>query len=262
MAVIATWNVNSIRTRQNHFRNWVKERSPDIVLLQELKCTDQDFPKVLAHDLGYNFEVFGQKSYNGVAILAKGAIADVTRGLPGFEDEAARYIEAEIEGGIYASVYVPNGQEVGSEKFAYKLAFMKALTAHLATYINQDQITVIGGDYNIAPFPVDGHTAEFFETNRILCSPQERLALYELLNLGYQDAIRDLYPADLEIGRDLFSWWDYRAGSFENNKGYRIDHLLVSPKAADQLKCGGIDLETRSAQQPSDHAPVWIEIDT
>lgn len=260
MPTVATWNVNSIRIRQDHFKNWVHERQPDVILLQELKCIEQDFPRVMAHDLGYNFAVHGQKSYNGVAILAKSPINDVTRGLRGFEDENARYIEAEIDGAIYASVYVPNGQEVGCDKYDYKLAFMEALTKHVSPYCDLDQVTIIGGDYNIAPFPQDGHTPSRFDENRILISMLERQSLHRLMNRGFKDALRHLHPYDLqgEGQEGLFTWWDYRAGSFENNRGYRIDHLMISPFTCDKIKAAGVDHETRAALKPSDHAPVWL----
>jgi exodeoxyribonuclease-3 len=261
MTTIATWNVNSIRTRLPHLTAWVKERSPDIILLQELKCMDDVFPREAIEDLGYNIAVRGQKAYNGVAILSKTPIEDIVYTLPTFEqDQEARYIEAVVGGIRVASVYVPNGQEVGSEKFAYKLTFLEALRTHCQTLLMHDEAVILGGDYNIAPFLADAHTAEAFAKERLLCSKEERQAFHRLMTLGYVDGFRLLYPDILPQNQRLFSWWDYRTGAYGENKGYRIDHLLCSPQAADLVKAAGIDQETRGEQQPSDHAPVWIQL--
>lgn len=261
MTTLATWNVNSLRTRLEHLRKWVGERNPDIILLQELKCQEAHFPREEIEDLGYNVALLGQKSYNGVAILSKNPLEDIVYGLPTFpEDEQARYIEAFVEGVRVASVYVPNGQEVGSEKFAYKMAFLKALTQHGQNLLGQDEPLVIAGDYNIAPFVSDGHTPERFKEERILCSLQEREALRSLYNTGFVDGFRLKYPAILKDNQQLFSWWDYRSTSYQNNKGYRIDHLLLSPEAADLIQDAGIDHSIREDQRPSDHAPVWIQM--
>lgn len=262
MTIIATWNVNSLRTRLEHLRKWVGERDPDIILLQELKCQEAHFPREEIEDLGYNVALLGQKSYNGVAILSKAPLEDVVYGLPTFpDDEQARYIEAFVEGVRVASVYVPNGQEVGSEKFAYKMAFLEALKQHGERLLSQNEPLVIGGDYNVAPFVEDGHTPERFKEERILCSLQEREALRCLYNTGLIDGFRIKHPTTLSENKRLFSWWDYRSGSYQNNKGYRIDHLLVSPKAADRVQDAGIDHDIRGEQRPSDHAPVWLQIE-
>lgn len=261
MTVIATWNVNSIRTRVAHLKKWVAERNPDIILLQELKCQDETFPHEDVESLGYNIALLGQKSYNGVAILSKSPLEDVVYGLPTFsEDEQARYIEAFVDGIRVASVYVPNGQEVGSEKFAYKMKFLGALKAHGRDLLKDNEPLVMGGDYNIAPFISDGHNPETFQKDRILCSLQEREALRSLYHEGFIDGFRLSHPDRLPANQNLFSWWDYRSGSYGNNKGYRIDHLLCSPQAADLLKETGIDHDSRGETKPSDHAPVWIEM--
>lgn len=260
MTVIATWNVNSIRTRSDHLTTWLKDRQPDIVLLQELKCVDEAFPYDLVHDAGYNVEVFGQKTYNGVAILSKTPIEDVVRGLPTLKDEQSRYIQALCGDTLVASVYVPNGQDVGSDKFGYKLTFYDALKQHTRDLLKTYDYIVIGGDYNVAPSRHDGHDPDVFMQNRILCSLQERHALNSFVNEGLVDGYRVLYPESIDRFKNQFSWWDYRAGSYENNKGYRIDHLYCSPKQADRLNAAGIDHETRGYERPSDHAPVWIGV--
>lgn len=261
MTIITTWNVNSIRTRLDHLTKWSNERKPDIILLQELKCQESDFPKEAIEDLGYNVALLGQKSYNGVAILSKRTLEDISYTLPTFsEDKQARYIEALVDGIRVASVYVPNGQEVGSEKFVYKMKFLKALQDHGQSLLAYNEPLVIGGDYNIAPFVSDGHNPDTFKKDRILCSLQERETLRELYNTGFVDGFRLKYPADLPGNNTHFSWWDYRSGSYGNNKGYRIDHLLLSPAAADLFQDTGIDHEIRADERPSDHAPVWIEL--
>ncbi len=262
MTLIATWNVNSIRTRIDHLKKWVGERNPDIILLQELKCQEETFPHEEVEDLGYTIALRGQKSYNGVAILSKSPLEDVVCGLPTYpEDEQARYIEALVDGIRVASVYVPNGQEVGSEKFAYKMKFLNALKEHGRALLRHNEPLVIGGDYNIAPFISDGHNPDTFTKDRILCSLQERETLRALYHEGFIDGFRLKHPALLPANQNLFSWWDYRAGSYGNNKGYRIDHLLCSPQAADILKDTGIDHDIRGEQKPSDHAPVWIDLE-
>jgi exodeoxyribonuclease-3 len=257
MTLIATWNVNSIRTRLMHLETWLKERQPDIVLLQELKCVEGDFPREHIEDLGYNCAVFGQKSYNGVAILSKSPLEDITCGLPTFaHDPEARYIEAFTAGLRVASVYVPNGQEVGSPKYAYKLNFFKALAQHTKTLLSFNEPLILGGDYNVAPYLEDAHNPRRFEANEILCSLDEREHLNSLINLGLVDGLRLQFPREQKI----FTWWDYRGGSFERDKGYRIDHMLLSPQAADLFQEAGVDTNTRGRDKPSDHAPVWIQV--
>lgn len=261
MTTIATWNVNSIRTRLPHLLTWINERTPDIILLQELKCQHETFPHEALEDAGYNIALLGQKSYNGVAILSKFPLEDMTYNLPTFaQDSQARYIEAVTNGLRVASVYVPNGQEVGSDKFTYKLAFLKALKDHCRQRLSHDEVFVVGGDYNIAPGLADVPTPDVLIKDRILCSRQERQAFSAFLNDGLVDGFRLLYPDLIPSHQQLYSWWDYRAGSYQDNKGYRIDHLLCSPQGADRLEDGGIDHETRGEKQPSDHAPVWLRL--
>ena len=239
---------------------WLREHSPDIVLLQEIKCENAAFPSEFFEDLGYNIALHGQKTYHGVAILAKLPIEDVIRGLPDFEDPQSRYIEALVGAVRVASIYVPNGQEVGSDKFYYKLNFYNRLKAHIKQSLEAKEISVWGGDYNVAPFLADGPNEEAFKGERILTSQREREAFRELLWLGLTDAVRVQYPEDTPHGQHLFSWWDYRANSWAQNKGFRIDHLLLSPPAADRFEAAGIESQVRALDKASDHAPVWVKL--
>lgn len=258
---IATWNVNSVGARLPHLIKWLEEAKPDVVLLQELKCQDAAFPLEPIEDLGYNVATYGQKSYNGVAILSKFPLEDILKGLPGLEDDPqARYIEALIGTTRVASIYVPNGGEIGSDKFAYKQRFYEALSAHGRTLLSQNEALVWGGDYNVAPYPADMHDPSLSGSERILCSPTEQSALRRLFQEGFQDALRLVHPANSSSGEGLFSWWDYRQGSFARHKGFRIDHLLLSPQASDLLHTGGVDAHVRGWERPSDHAPVWIQL--
>jgi exodeoxyribonuclease-3 len=248
---IATWNVNSVRTRITHLREWLAEDKPDIVLLQEIKCIDEQFPRMEIEELGYNIETFGQKSYNGVAILSKFPLEDVSRGLPGDDsDVASRYIEAVANTpiGVFraASVYVPNGQEMGSEKCAYKFAFLERLYAHAAKLRGHDEMLVIGGDYNIAPTDADVANPKDW-AGSVLTHDTLRAALKKIMNLGLYDA---------GANEHAFTWWDYRAGGYEKNDGLRIDHLLMSPQAMDKFQSCHVAVKLRALEKPSDHAPV------
>lgn len=227
---IVTWNVNSIRARLPNITGWLSQERPEVVLLQEIKCQQQDFPQEAIEDLGYNVAIHGQKSYNGVAILSKYPLEDVVCGLPTFEeDDQARYIEAVTNKVRVASVYVPNGNSVGSEKYDYKLSFLDKLRLHLGALLTYEESIVIGGDYNIAPTDDDVHDPRVWH-EEILCSTKERKALHSIFHLGYQDAVRALHK-----GKGPFSWWDYRSGAWPKNEGLRIDLLLLSPQATDRL---------------------------
>lgn len=253
---IATWNVNSVKARLEHVLMWLKEASPDVVLLQEIKTVTEGFPFEPIEDLGYNTAVYGQKTYNGVAILSKFPLEDVQKGLPGNEeDPQARYIEAVTNGVRVASIYVPNGREVDSEPFFYKLNFLNLLRDHTKTLLSYDEALVLGGDYNVALSDADVHNPEA-RRGKLLFSVPEKRALRQVINLGLMDALRTVYPEDTAEGKDLYTWWDYRAGSWEANRGYRIDHLLLSPQAADMLKGANVDKDIRAREKPSDHAPV------
>ena len=254
MTKIASWNVNSIRTRLPQVLAWIRQARPDILLLQELKCEASAFPQEAFEDLGFNIALAGQKTYNGVAILSREPLEDVIIGLPGNEDDPqARYIEA-LSGKIrVASVYVPNGMAVGCEKYHYKLKFFHHLKHHLQQRLVWEEAFVVGGDYNVAPFSLDLHDPTLFYQESILVSPDECRAFRQLLHCGYTDAIRALYPQQ----NDIFTWWDYRAKGWENNRGFRIDHLLLSPQATDLLSQSGVDTHPRGEAKASDHAPIW-----
>ncbi|MBL28808.1 MAG: exodeoxyribonuclease III [Rhodospirillaceae bacterium] len=252
---IATWNVNSIKARLPNVLDWLKEASPDVVLLQEIKCVDEAFPELEIGDLGYNVAVHGQKTYNGVAILAKRPIEDVQRGLPGDDtDVEARYIEAVVGDIRVASVYVPNGQSVDSDRFAYKLGFFGRLRDRIGGLLDQEEAMVIGGDYNVAPAPEDVYDPDRLD-GTVCYHPDERAAWRQIVHLGVTDAFRALHR---EPGR--YSWWDYRGRGFETGQGYRIDHLLLSPQAVDRLDDADIDIAPRSQPKASDHTPVWCAI--
>ena len=248
---IISWNVNSVKARLEHLVKYLRENSPDVVLLQELKCQDEVFPFMEIEDLGYNIAVYGQKSYNGVSIFSKFPIEDVYKELDVSE---SRYIEAVTNGVRVASVYVPNGQEVGADKFKYKLSFFQKLHEHLKQLLEYDEKVVIGGDFNVAPCEIDVFDPKSMEGS-ICYHPAERAAFNAIENSGYVDSFRAKYP-----GVQTFSWWDYRAGGYQNNKGMRIDHILLSPEAADVMQDAGIDLNPRGWDKPSDHAPTWVEI--
>ncbi len=258
MLTIATWNVNSVKARLQHLLGWLAAEKPDIVLLQELKCVDDAFPAMEIEALGYNIATHGQKTYNGVAILSKFPLEDITRGLPGDEaDTQARYIEAVVSlpGAAMrvASVYVPNGQTADSDKFAYKLRFLERLEAHARQLVSYGEMLVIGGDYNIAPTDADVHNPAAWEGS-VLTHDAVRGAFRRLLNLGLYDAHGLTNHQTLTTNH--YTWWDYRAGAFDKDDGLRIDHLLLSPQAADCLQACEVHKALRAMEKPSDHAPV------
>lgn len=251
---IATWNVNSVRVRLPHIINWLEQHAVDVLLLQELKCQQEQFPEAAFFDLGYNCAVLGQKTYNGVAILSKFPIEDVQNNIPEFSDTQARYIEAFTAGKRIISVYVPNGSEIGSDKYDYKLNFLKALERHMRSILAHKEEIIIGGDFNIAPSDLDVYDPKKWH-EKILCSTTERHHFRALLNMGYYDAFRTFYPHE-----EGFTWWDYRAGSYQHNKGMRIDHFLLSPEAMDKTTAITVDTFPRTQDQPSDHTPVVLDI--
>ncbi len=258
---IVTWNVNSINARLETVLAWVDANRPDVLLLQEIKCVTSAFPAQPFEERGYNLAIHGQKTYNGVAILSKLPLEDVTTSLPGDEADAeARYVEAVTGQCRVASIYVPNGRGLDSDRYPYKLAFMERFEARMREILKYDEISIIGGDYNIAPFAEDMFDPNLSGTPTLLCSPLEQEALRRVLNLGMFDAIRILNTTQQGPAHGLFTWWDYRQGAFPKNEGFRIDHLILSPRALDTLKTGGIDVEVRGQKQASDHAPVWVEI--
>ena len=256
---IATWNVNSIKQRVDNAVAWIREREPDIVCLQETKCVDEAFPREPFEALGYNVAVHGQKTFNGVAILSKLPFDEVTPRLPGEDgDDHARFIEAVVStpSGVVrvASIYLPNGNPTGTEKYDYKIKWMERLFHYAHERMALEEPLVLAGDYNVIPAPRDArHPAAW--VNDALFLPQTRDAFRSLLNLGLTDALRATTD---EAG--VYTFWDYQAGAWQKNNGIRIDHLLLSPQAADRLTTGGVDKHVRAWEKPSDHVPVWIDL--
>jgi exodeoxyribonuclease III len=255
---IATWNVNSIKQRLEHLLTFLKSAEPDVVCLQELKCIDDAFPRAEVESAGYNVATHGQKAYNGVAILSKRPLEDVRRGLPGEADEQARYIEGVISTGTgvvrVASIYLPNGNPIGTPKFDYKLAFLERLAAHARELLKLEEPLVLCGDFNVIPEPIDAANPAAW-VNDALFQPESRAKLRALIHLGLTDAVR---ACSTEPG--LFTFWDYQAFAFQRNNGIRIDHLLLSPQAADRLTTAAIRKETRGWDKPSDHVPVMVDL--
>jgi len=246
---VATWNVNSVRARLPRLLPWLDERSPDVVLLQETKCVDEAFPREAIEDAGYQVEVFGQKTYNGVASLARHRIEDVRRGFPG-DGEERRVIGATVGDVMLVCVYAINGMEVGHQRYHDKLAWFAALREHLAAEYPLTEKVVVAGDFNVTFDDRDVYDPERWR-ERILCSTPEREALAGLVDLGYADAFRKFHE---EGGH--YTWWDFRTFGWKRGQGLRIDHLLMSPPALDACSDVTIDLAARDGAKPSDHAPV------
>ena len=252
---IATWNVNSVKARLTHLLAWLEEAKPDVLCLQEIKCLDADFPALEIKGLGYHIETLGQRSYNGVAILSKEPARDVVRGLPGDDgDPQARYLEATIGDLRVASIYLPNGNPVGTEKYSYKLAWMRRLEAHARALLETERPCVLAGDYNICPTDDDVYDPTAWREDA-LCRPESRARFRVLLNMGLVDAFRVHHPEP-----HRYSFWDYQAGRWMRDEGLRIDHLLLTPQAADRLAATDIDRTPRGRDKASDHTPVWCEI--
>ena len=251
---IATWNVNSVKARLPHLLAWLSSAKPDVALLQELKCVADAFPRLEIEDLGYNCAVVGQKSYNGVAILSKRPLEDLLERLPGGKkDDQARYLEATVDGVRVASVYLPNGNPVASDKYPYKLAWIGRLEAHIRDRLALEEPLILGGDYNVAPADEDVYDPKRFKDDA-LCRPETRRAFRRLVNLGLTEAFRALHQDP-----HVYTYWDY-GRAFEHDEGLRIDHFLLSPQAADRLVSCEIDREPRRQDKPSDHAPVCLEL--
>jgi len=258
--LIATWNVNSIRQRLDSVTAWLAERQPDVVCLQEIKCLDEAFPREPFEALGYNVAVHGQKTFNGVALLSKVPFDEVHPRLKGDdEDVQARYLEAVIstDAGVLrvGSIYLPNGNPPNTDKYPYKLKWIDRLTAYADELLKLEEPLVLAGDYNIIPAAADVHNPEAWLTDALFL-PQTRARFQSLLNLGLVDALR---AATDEAG--LYTFWDYQAGAWQKNWGIRIDHLLLSPQAADRLTGVVIDKHVRAWERPSDHVPVVAEFD-
>lgn len=253
---IATWNVNSIKARLANVLDWLKTAGPDIVLLQELKCEESAFPRLEIEALGYRTAVVGQKSYNGVALLAKAEIEDVSTALPGdADDHQARYVEATVAGVRVASIYLPNGNPVETDKYRYKLAWMDRLARHAERLLDTEMPVVLGGDYNVIPAPEDCYSPAAWAQDALF-TPETRAAFRRVLNLGYTEAYRVLHD-----DRGAYTFWDYQQRAWDLDNGIRIDHFLLSPQAADRLVDCRIDREPRGRQKASDHTPVVVSLD-
>ena len=258
---IATWNVNSVNARLERVLEWFESAAPDVAVLQEIKCVDEKFPTEAFERLGYNVAVHGQKTYNGVAMLSKHPMEDVRRGLPFLHDdevdEQSRYIEAVIAAPTpfrMVGIYLPNGNPLGTEKFDYKLAWMRRLHSHAKTLLAYEEPLVILGDYNVIPEPEDVHNPEAW-LGDALFQPESRGAFRALKNLGLTDAY--MQADGTPHG---YTFWDYQAGAWPRNLGIRIDHLLLSPQAADKLEGVTIHRDERDKEKPSDHVPVVAEL--
>lgn len=256
---IATWNINGVKARIDTLLDWLREASPDVVCLQEIKSVDDAFPFEPIEGLGYNIAVHGQKGFNGVALLSKHPLEDVQKGLPGADgDEQARFITglvaADGQATRIASAYVPNGNPIGTEKFAFKLAWQKRLEGWVTNALASEESLVLAGDFNIIPEPIDAKNPENWVTDALFQS-EARAAFRRFSGLGLTDALRAV-----EDGGGVYTFWDYQAGAWQKNNGIRIDHILLSPEAADRLAEVGVDRHVRSWEKPSDHVPVWIEL--
>jgi exodeoxyribonuclease-3 len=256
---IATWNVNSIGARLETVLGWFREAQPDVACLQEIKCVDEKFPKSEFEQLGYNVAVHGQKTYNGVALLSKTPLEDVRKGLPGDDgDDHARYLEAVVSGERpvrVASIYLPNGNPVGTDKFAYKLKWIERLNRHARELLAFEEPLALAGDYNVIPDPQDADDPKSW-LGDALFQPETRGAFRALKWLGLTDAYMEVDGAP-----GGYTFWDYQAGAWQRNHGIRIDHLLLSPQAADRLTGVTIHKDVRGRDKPSDHVPVVAELD-
>jgi exodeoxyribonuclease-3 len=255
---IVSWNVNSINARLETVLRWFEAERPDVACLQEIKCVDEKFPAEAFERLGYNVAVHGQKTYNGVALLSRTPLEDVSRGLPGDpSDEQARYIEAVVSGPRpvrVASIYLPNGNPAPGPKYDYKLAWMARMEARVRALLATEEPLVFCGDYNVIPQAEDAANPQNWLSDALYL-PQTRAAYQRLLNLGLTDAIRAQNPAS-----GTYTYWDFQAGAWERNNGIRIDHLLLSPQAADRLQGFAIDKHMRALEKPSDHVPIRIDL--
>ncbi len=256
---IATWNVNSIKAHLDSVTQWIEEEKPDVLCLQELKCEDHAFPAEHFANMGYTAHVHGQKTYNGVALLSRLPVENIRRGLPGdVSDEQARFIlGTAIDGKLavnIASIYLPNGNSAPGPKYDYKLGWMKRLTDFTRHLLNDEELLVLAGDYNVIPTAQDARNPQNW-VGDALYRPETHGAFRELLNLGLTESFRSLHPSSTE-----YSFWDYQAGAWPKNNGIRIDHLLLSPQAADRLQSAQIFKDTRGHDKPSDHVPVMIEL--
>lgn len=254
---LVTWNINSVRARLDNVTAFLEKNKPDIVCLQEIKCQDGQFPQEIFEDLGYNGAVFGQKSYNGVAILSKYPLSDVVRGLPDFDDDSARYIAADICIGDRVchiiNGYMPNGNPIATPKYDYKLAWLRGLVSHIKTLRETETPFILCGDFNIIPNKMDVRHPEKWSDDALF-QTEIRALYHELLFMGLTDSVRSLHP-----NAPSYSFWDYQARSWEKNNGIRIDHILTSPELSDNIDKAYIESDERDHPKASDHAPVIAE---
>ena len=253
---IATFNINGIKARLPRLIEWLEEKQPDVACLQEIKTSDQTFPIADIEAAGYGAIWHGQKGFNGVAILAKGQQPTAQiKGLPDDPDPTlSRYIEAEIDGVVIGSIYLPNGNPQPGPKFDYKLAWFDKLIDHAATLWASERPVVLCGDYNVIPTPSkDDVFSERAMANDALTQPESRHAFRRMCNAGWTDALRTIHPHGPQ-----YTFWDYQAGAWQRDAGFRIDHLMLSPAAADRLVDAGVDKDTRAKEKASDHAPTWV----
>jgi exodeoxyribonuclease III len=256
---IWTWNVNSIKAHFEQVTEWVKAEKPDVLCLQEIKCEDGNFPAAAFEELGYTVAVHGQKTYNGVALLARGRIENIERGLPGdATDEQARFISGTVFGQgrpvTVGCLYLPNGNPAPGPKYDYKLAWMQRLKAKAEAWLKTEEAFVLTGDYNVIPAIADMKRPEAWVNDALWLAPS-RAAFQELKNLGLTEAFRSLHPDTM-----AYSYWDYQAGAWPKNNGIRIDHALLSPQAADRLVAARIHRDARGHEKPSDHVPMEVEL--
>jgi len=255
---IATFNINGIKARFETLTTWLSEAKPDVVLLQEIKSVDDNFPREAIEDLGYTVETHGQKSFNGVAILSRLPLEDVTRGLPGDDqDDHARWIEATViadKSVRVCGLYLPNGNPVPGPKYDYKLAWMERLLSRAKDLLAEEMPAVMAGDYNVIPQSEDAKNPHKWQEDALFL-PESRAAFRRVLNLGFTEAFRARQP-----GPGHYSFWDYQGGAWDRNDGIRIDHHLLTPQAADMLDDCWIESDMRGREKPSDHVPVWIEL--
>lgn len=253
---IAIWNVNSIKARMPLVNDWLMNAKPDVLLLQEIKCETEAFPRLEFEALGYKVTALGQKAYNGVAMLSREAPLDVLEGLPGDKNDAqARYLEATFSGVRVASIYLPNGNPIESDKFTYKLEWMRRLQTHAQNLLKSEKPFVLAGDFNVIPTEHDVYDPAGWEKDA-LYHPRTRAAYRELVNLGLTDAYRALHPHQ----KHAYTFWTYRTNAWERDEGLRIDHFLLSPEAADRLTNCFIDRTPRGQDKASDHAPVVVDL--
>ncbi|WP_422028912.1 exodeoxyribonuclease III [Roseovarius sp.] len=257
---IASFNINGIKARAGALTDWLDEAQPDVVLLQEIKSVDENFPRELFEERGYNVETHGQKSFNGVAILSKLPLEDVTRGLPGDDDDDhARWIEATVMGEHTAirvcGLYLPNGNPAPGPKYDYKLAWMERLKARAEALMAAEEPALMAGDYNVIPQDEDAKRPEAWAEDA-LALPQTRAAFRRVVNLGFTEAFRARVQ-----GPGHYTFWDYQAGAWNRDDGIRIDHFLLTPQAADLMTDCQIDKDIRGREKPSDHVPIWVNLD-